>query len=113
MGIPEIDQIKKSEQEAADLIEAARHRKKLVIEEAEREGEGLIALRLSDAEKRLRDEKEKAEQQVSEERSLLMEKAGDEAQHLMETALLKKNAATQRLVRLITGEDHVLSSPDE
>jgi len=113
MGILEIDQIKKCEQEAADLIEGARQRKKLAIEEAIREGEERMALRLSDAEKKVWEEREGAEKDMQEEHTLLLKNAKDEARRIREHSTQKKDDAVLRLIRMITGEDHVLSSPNE
>ncbi len=104
MAIPEIDQIKRSEEEAADLIEAARHRKILAIEEAKREGEDLVLLRLSDAEKRLREERERAETQVAREHARLLEEAQKEAGQIRGDAEKQKDEAISFLVRLVTGE---------
>ena len=104
MAIPEIDQIKRSEEEAAALIEAARHRRMLAIEEAKREGEGLVLMRLSDAEKRLREERERAESQVAREHARLMDEAIHEAGQIREYAERQKDMAVSFLVRLITGE---------
>ena len=103
MAIPEIDQIKRSEEEAADLIEAARHRKTLAIEEAKREGEDLVLLRLSDAEKRLREERERAETQVAHDHARLLEEAQKEAGQIRSDAEKQKDEAVSFLVRLVTG----------
>ncbi|ABD41497.1 hypothetical protein Mhun_1776 [Methanospirillum hungatei JF-1] len=104
MAIPEIDQIKRSEEEAAALIEAARHRRMLAIEEAKREGEGLVLMRLSDAEKRLREERERAESQVAREHARLMDEVHHEAGQIRAYAERQKNTAVSTLIRLITGE---------
>jgi len=103
MAIPEIDQIKRSEEEAASLIEAARHRKILAIEEAKREGNDLVLIRLSDAEKRLREERERAESLVAREHARLMDEAHKQAGQIRDDAERQKDAAVSILVRLITG----------
>lgn len=103
MAIPDIDQIKRSEEEATYLIEAARHRKTLAIEEAKQAGENLFFIRLSDAEKRLREEREQAEKEVANEHIRLIAEAQKEASHIREEAEKQKKLAVQVLVRLITG----------
>ncbi|HOL41806.1 hypothetical protein [Methanospirillum sp.] len=103
MAIPEIDQIKRTEQEAADLIEAAQRRKTLALEEAVREGEALVQLRLSEAENRLREEKERAGKEAFMQQSWLMEEAQKEIGHIREYAQKNHTTAVQSLIRLITG----------
>ncbi|WP_373839247.1 hypothetical protein [Methanospirillum sp.] len=104
MAILEIDQIKRSEKDAADLIEASQRRKTLVIEEARREGDELVLVRLSEADNRLRDERKLAEKHIAEEHSRLMDDANKEADKIRQGAEKQKSAAIHSLVRLITGE---------
>jgi vacuolar-type H+-ATPase subunit H len=103
MAIPEIDQIKRTEQEAADLIEAAQRRKTLAIEETVREGEALVQLRLSEAETRLREEKEQAGKEAFMQQSRLIKEARKEADLIREYAQKNHTTAVQSLIRLITG----------
>ncbi|NLV26810.1 MAG: hypothetical protein GXY48_06555 [Methanomicrobiales archaeon] len=113
MGIPEIDQIKKTEEKAVLLIEATRQRMRLAIDEAKREGEERLSIRLSDAEKRLREERERHEELLNQETKKLLDQAEIEAMQIRQTGNNNKEAAVMRLVSMITGENHVLSRPDE
>jgi hypothetical protein len=50
---------------------------------------------------------------MQEEHTLLLKNAKDEARRIREHSTQKKDDAVLRLIRMITGEDHVLSSPNE
>jgi vacuolar-type H+-ATPase subunit H len=113
MAIPEIDQIKRCEEEVADLISTAHSRKTLAIEEAEREGDDLVRIRLKDAENRLRDERERAEKEVSNFHVQIIDQSRKKAAQLRDEAEQLKHKAVWHLIQLITGERDVLSSTNE
>ncbi|PWR72379.1 hypothetical protein ACKUB1_02450 [Methanospirillum stamsii] len=113
MDLREIDQIKEAEKEAVNLIETARHRMKLAMEEAKREGEERFSVRLSDAETRLRSEREKEEEILRKELLFVMSEAENEVSNLRSKGEKNVNAAVLQVVRIVTGEEDVLSSSNE
>ena len=113
MDLREIDQIKTAEGEAGSLIDAARHRMRLAIEEAKREGEERVHIRSSDAEDRLRSERESQVTLLKEEITTIMTEAEGRASELRKTGTKNMEPAVIRLVGMITGVDDVLPGTNE
>ena len=112
MILREIETIRENEKHAVDLVIKARFDAEKKGRDAHIQAEDHHSERMRDAEAALRREREQAEEQVRTEIRALEEGSSREAEELQRIGEENLGEAARALVKIITGEEDVLSGQD-
>lgn len=112
MILREIERIRENEKHAADLVVKARSDAENLVRDAHVQAEKHHAKRMRDAEAALNEERELSEELVRNVIRSLEEVSSQEAEELRRVGKENLNEATRALVKIVTGEEDVLSGQD-
>lgn len=112
MILREIERIRENEKHAADLVVKARSDAEKIVRDAHIQAEEHHAEWMRDAEAALKEEREQAEEQVRTEIRALEEVSSREAGDLRRIGEENLGEAAKALVKMVTGEEDVLSGQD-
>ena len=112
MILREIERIRENEKHAADLVVKARSDAEKIIRDADIRAAEHHEERMRDAEAALKDKREQAEMQVRREIGALEEDSSREAGELRSIGKENLAQAATALVKIVTGEEDVLSGQD-